>query len=261
MISVVIPMYNAEATILQSLNSIKHQTFNDLEIIIVNDGSTDKGQEIVEKFIAHNVHLSVLLINKKNEGVSKARNVGIKSASGEYIAFLDSDDEWHKDKLKIQFEILVNNPDVILLGCNRNGEHVSRFLKKKFSRLTIITSRILLYRNFFSTPSVIFRKEVINKVGLFDENQKHTEDCNYWVRICQAGTCVLLNESYVTTGGGKPSFGFSGLSSNLVEMEKGDLKNIKDGYKLGVIGIFEYFLLIGYSLLKFIRRLIIVKFR
>jgi glycosyltransferase involved in cell wall biosynthesis len=261
MISVVIPMYNAESTIISCLDSVKNQTYLDFEIIIINDGSQDNGPNLVRQFISQNAQLDIKYLEKENGGVSLARNIGMKLAKGEYIAFLDSDDEWHKDKLKVQFEVLHSNPSIDLLGCNRNEEHFEKFYTKKFTRLTSISSRILLYKNFFSTPCVILKKEVLNNVGFFDEDQKYMEDCNYWMRICNQGNCMLLNESYVTAGGGKPYFGFSGLSSNLIGMEKGDLKNIKDAYKLGIVGNLEYCFLTFYSILKYIRRVIIVKLR
>lgn len=262
MISVVIPMYNASETILSSLKSVLNQSYTgEIEIIIVDDGSTDSSFNIVNQFIKNNKSKSISIINKTNGGVSTARNVGMKAAKGEFIAFLDSDDIWEHEKLEKQMEILLGNKEIILLGCNRNNEDISNFFFKKFSRLTRISSRLLLYKNFFSTPTVIIRKEVLMETGFFDETQRYAEEGNYWIRICKEGKCMLLNESYVLTGGGKPDFGFSGLSSNLKEMERGELKNIKDALNLKIIGRFEYCFLISYSILKYLRRVIIVKLR
>lgn len=262
MISVVIPMYNASETILSSLESVLNQSYTGkVEIIIVNDGSTDDSLEKVSDYVLKNRLDHVLIIDKENGGASSSRNAGMKIAKGDFIALLDSDDEWEKEKLQIQVELLFANPDISLLGCNRNSEKFNRFFFTKFNRLTVMTSRLLLYKNFFPTPTVIFRRNILDKIGFFDENQKYSEEGNYWLRICHEEKCVLLNESHVITGRGKPSFGFSGLSSNLKEMEKGELKNIKEAFQMGVVSRPEYYFLLLYSYLKYIRRIIIVKLR
>ena len=119
----------------------------------------------------------------------------------------------------------------------------------------------MLLKTFLVTPSVIFKKKILDNTGFFDEQQKFAEEGDYWIRICNKNNCYLVNESLVITGGGKPNFGFSGLSSNLWQMEKGELKNMKTALNLKIINIFEYFFLVIYSIAKFIRRLIIVKLR
>src|SRR5690554_8078017 len=105
MISVIIPMYNAEKTILNALNSIKNQTYkDDFEILVVNDGSIDKSVDCVEKFKKENPEWKIELIHQTNQGVSSARNKGLKVAKGEYIAFLDADDEWLPEKTEKQMK-------------------------------------------------------------------------------------------------------------------------------------------------------------
>jgi glycosyltransferase involved in cell wall biosynthesis len=262
MISVVIPMYNSSGTILQSIRSVLDQSYEgEIEIIVVNDGSTDDSLNLVRNFCKNYQQLSIIIIDKKNGGVSSARNAGMQIAKGEFIALLDSDDEWNKNKLQEQMKVLSAHPEIDLLGCNRNNEVITSFIFKKFERLTYISSRLLLYKNFFSTPTVIFKRDVLKTVGFFDESQRFAEEGNYWIRICNKGTCMLLNESYVITGGGKPDFGYSGLSSNLLKMEKGELKNIKDALALKVINYVEFIILNIYSIAKYLRRVLIVKLR
>ena len=185
----------------------------------------------------------------------------MRRAEGDYIALLDSDDEWLPKKIEKQMSIFEKNSDIDLLGTNRNNEHFKIFLGFKFNYLTKISSKLLLLKTFLVTPSVIFKKKILDNTGFFDEQQKFAEEGDYWIRICNKNNCYLVNESLVITGGGKPNFGFSGLSSNLWQMEKGELKNIKTALNLKIINIFEYFFLVIYSLVKFIRRLIIVKLR
>ena len=261
-ISVIIPMFNAENTIETALDSIKNQTYKcEYEIIIVNDGSNDASKTIVENYIIRNPQMNITLVDQANGGVSKARNEGLRRAKGGYIALLDSDDEWLPKKIEKQMSIFEKNSDIDLLGTNRNNEHFKSFLGLKFNYLTRISSKLLLMKTFLVTPSVIFKNKILDNTGFFDEQQKFAEEGDYWIRICNKNNCYLVNESLVITGGGKPNFGFSGLSSNLWQMEKGELKNMKTALNLKIINFFEYFFLVSYSVIKFIIRLIIVKFR
>ncbi|SHG48751.1 Glycosyltransferase involved in cell wall bisynthesis [Flavobacterium micromati] len=259
-ISVVIPMYNSSKTILKTLNSVKNQTVLPFEVIIVNDGSTDNSLAIIENFVNENTFLNISIIDKKNGGVSTARNAGIKASKGNWIALLDSDDEWLSNKLQRQTEILSQNPQIDFLGTNRNGEYFSSILWKKLDLLTKISPKLLLVKFIFVVPTVIFRKSITDTIGFFDESQRYAEEGNYFIRIVQKYNCYLLNESLVLTGGGKAHFGHSGLSGNMKEMEKGELKNIRDSLALEIINIFEYLLLVVFSILKYFRRVIVVKF-
>ena len=260
-ISVVIPMYNSSKTILSTLNSVKTQTILPFEVLIIDDGSLDESATIVEDFISNNLTLNIHLVKKVNGGVSTARNAGIKLAQGDWIALLDSDDEWLPNKLERQIQVLSENPNIDFLGTNRNGESFSAVLWNKLEHLTKISAKLLLFKNYFSPPTIIFKKQIFFELGGFDENQRYAEEWNYFIRIAQRYNCYLLDESLVITGGRKAHFGHSGLSGNLKQMELGELKNIKDSLNLNIINYFEYIFLIMFSLLKYVRRLLIVKFR
>jgi len=263
LISVIIPVYNSGNTIKACIDSVLNQTYTGaIEIIIINDGSKDNSRKIIEQIVENNSGpIAIQLINKINAGVSSARNMAMKLAKGELIAFLDSDDEWLPDKLKRQVEVLNRNPHIDFLGTNRNDEYFNRVLWKKLDHLTKISSRLLLVKFLFVVPTVIFKTKIIKTIGYFDESQKYAEEGNYFIRIAQKFNCYLLNESLVLTGGGKAHFGHSGLSGNLNAMELGELKNIKDALKLKIINIFQYIFLVLFSSMKYIRRLLIVKYR
>lgn len=262
LISVVIPMYNSSKTITVALDSIKNQSYKcDYQIIVVNDGSNDNSYGVVSDYINKNPSLNIQLINQLNGGVSKARNVGLKLAKGEYVAFLDSDDEWLSNKIEKQLSVFKADSEIDLLATNRNEEFFKSFLGKDFSEVNKISSRLLLLKNFLSPPTVMMKREIISEVGLFDENQEYAEEGNYWIRVCDKKNCYLLNESLVIAGGGKPAFGYSGLSRNLWEMEKGELKNISLAYKMKIVNVFEFLFLVVYSFLKYIRRFLIVGMR
>lgn len=254
-------MYNAENTIIDVLKSVQNQTFPPIEIVIVNDGSTDDSLIIVQKYKEENKKITIHIFDKKNEGVSSTRNLGMKMAQGDWIALLDSDDVWLSHKLERQKQILEANPHIDFLGTTRNDETIKSILWKKLGHLTKISAKNLLIRFVFVVPTIIFKREILDSIGYFDEQQKYAEEGNYFIRIVQKKECYLLNESLVITGGGKAHFGESGLSGNILEMEKGELKNIKDSLNLKIINIFEYFLIVLFSLMKYFRRVIIIKFR
>ena len=262
-LSVIIPMFNSENTILTCIYSALNQTYKGkIEIIVINDGSIDNSQLIVEEIIKNNnSDIEIQLINKENGGVSSARNAGIKLAKGDWIALLDSDDEWLSNKLERQIQVLRDNPTIDFLGTNRNGEYFDKILWKKLSVLTRISPKLLMVKFIFVVPTVIFRKDIVSDVGYFDETQKYAEEGNYFIRIAQKYNCFLLNESLVITGDGKAHFGHSGLSGNLVAMEKGELKNLKDALNLKIINHLEYSCLLVFSILKYYRRILIVKAR
>ena len=260
-ISVVIPMYNAADTIVRALDSVKRQTYRcGYQILIVDDGSDDNSREVVDRYMADNPQMDITVVSQPNRGVSAARNAALRQADGDYIAFLDSDDEWLPEKIEKQIAVFQQNADVDLLGTNRNGEHIKSLFGLKFRHLTRISSKMLLFKNFFPTPSVIIKNDREKKI-VFEENRHFMEDAECWIRFCKRNNCYLLNESLVITGGGKPSFGFSGLSSNMKKMHQGEIKNIQVAYDSSIINRFEYCFFYVYSSLKYLRRLIISRFR
>lgn len=190
-ISVVIPLYNKEQSIVETLNSVKAQTFSDYEVIIVNDGSSDTSAKIVEEWIKNTDGISIRLINKNNGGVCSARNRGIKEAKGDYVAFLDGDDLWDKDYLLEQSKMIADFPNCDIWGINfakidskGNEETDSTGLPSGFrgiiSDYFSMSNRI---SDLCSSSSVVIRKSVCDVVGLFDERVKFAEDNDMWWRI------------------------------------------------------------------------------
>ena len=121
-ISVVIPMYNASKSIIKALDSIKFQTYKaDYQILIINDGSKDDSEAVVNQYILDNPRMNITLISQENSGVSKARNTGLKNVSGDLIALLDADDAWFKEKLEVQIQIINQNLSIDFLGASFEG--------------------------------------------------------------------------------------------------------------------------------------------
>lgn len=255
MISVIIPVYNAEKSIEKSLISIKNQTWEGVfEIILVNDGSSDRSKTIIENYQQNHQDQNIILINQENSGVSKARNAAMKIAQGDYIALLDSDDEWLPEKTEKQMKFL-ENQNIDFITSLWNNENITFPYKlHPPNKLVKITLKKLLFKITGQTSTAIFKRKIFENTGFFDENQNYSEDANYWMRISEKNQMYLLPEKLVIAGNGKKSFGFSGLSANLKEMEKGIQKNIWEMYQTKRINFPEYLFYFVISKLKFAMR-------
>ena len=259
-ISVIVPMYNSSKTIINTLNSIKEQTYRDFEIIVIDDGSNDDSSTLVEDFILSNDELPMTLLKKANGGVSSARNMGIKAAQGDYIALLDSDDRWLPEKLNKQVKILNSNPEISFIGTLHNNLKLG-FPYSVNGDLIKVSFRQLLIKMAPSTITSLFKKDLINAVGGYDENQKYAEDGNLWLRFSKVCKMVILNENLAIAGDMKPLYGHSGLSGSLAGMQEGELKNIREMHDLGYLNYLEFKTYSLYSNLKYWRRCIVVKLR
>lgn len=260
-ISVIIPVYNREDTIIDALNSIKNQTAlkEIIQIIVVDDGSTDKSIEIVEKYRNDNPNLPIELFKQSNGGASVARNTGLKNAKGEWIAFLDSDDEWLPNKIERQLEITNEVPEIDFLGTGCDDIPLS-ILGRKINKLYKANINDLLLKCFPCTPTILMKKNIFDQIGGFDERWRYAEDGEYFTRICLSFNYYYLPESLVITGHGKRSFGESGLSSNLKAMYEGNVNIIKRmKEKHNISNSFYLFLRVFYYL-KYIRRIVISSF-
>jgi len=263
LISVIIPLFNAANSIKRCINSVLNQDFaGPIEIIVINDGSTDtSAQQVTELMEAYRrPDRKILLISQQNGGVSKARNTGLKIAEGSLIAMLDADDEWAQDKLSIQLEVLESNPEIDFLGCARNNEPLV-LMGKRIDTLHCATVLELLVKMYPQTSTAIFKKSLLNKVGLYDEKLTHGEDGDLWIRLCAAGNFWYDPRSLVITGDGKPSFGHSGLSANLKAMQWGCEANLMMAKRNGYISLPLYTVLYLYGKMKYIRRILITKAR
>lgn len=259
-ITVIIPMYNSKDTIEKTIESVLNQTYKEpMEIVVVNDGSTDGCEKIVEEIIANNkTNKTLKLINKKNGGASSARNVGIKESLGEWIALLDSDDIWLPDKIQKQIDEVSKNTDIKFIGTNRNNE-VYPFFGKSKKRLYSVSSKEILFKWWPSTPTVMFHKSLFFEVGGYDEKLVGAEDSDFWLRCANKTRIYVLNEFLVYTGGGKRSFGESGLSANMPKMYEGEILALKGAKKRKQINLFEYFGFYLWLTAKYIRRMLIVR--
>lgn len=254
-VSVVIPCFNCQDTIIRAIESVWNQKLRPSEVIIVNDCSNDETLSILNEIYDYYGGDWVKIINlEQNYGPSYARNIGWKKATGDYIAFLDADDSWCPDKIKIQYSLMEKNRNIYISG------HLMMYpgLKKrnnKISNFTItkLTFEDFLIKNYFSTPSVMVKREIIER---FDITQKYSEDYLLWLNILWKYKEGFLINDYLGELHKKP-YGESGLSANLFLMEKGELKTYKKIFsKVGGIKKLLFIPTVSISLVKFIRRFI-----
>lgn len=251
-LSIIIPCYNCAETICECVESVVNEAIaNNLsyEIIAVDDGSSDNTLLILNKLAFENKNIKV--ISQSNSGPSVARNVGLKLASGDFIALNDADDKWLPGKLKVQLEYLHQNPDIDLL-CAKYGNCRRTEIKQE------ITLKKEVFHNYFSPQTSIFRKKVLVCGNIyFSENQKYSEDMKFIIDVMQHYKCMYIPILSTVPVISKCVFGESGLSSHIWKMEKGEVKNIYHVFKINQISFFYMIIAIAWSLIKYFRRIII----
>ena len=193
-VSVIIPTYNRANLIGKAIKSVLKQTYQDFEIIVVDDGSTDNTGEIIRSF--KDKRVKYIEKYKKNKGISVARNIGIKMARGKYFAFLDSDDEWLSEKLSKQIKVLqYESPEVGAVYSNlcymdENGKNTNKLRNPKKEGYIY---EDLLGKNYVGPPStLLIRKECFHRVGLFDDLLNAQEDWDMWIRIAKYYRFALI---------------------------------------------------------------------
>lgn len=200
LISVIIPTYNREKTILRSVMSVLNQTYKNLELIVVDDCSTDNTKEVVSQIKDSRFKYYCL---ERNSGACVARNYGIEKAAGEYIAFNDSDDQWHKDKLEKQLSFLINN-NVDVTVCSMDvydegsSEKMYTFPDSKKSPEGAVSFDSLLKYNCTSTQ-MLFCKIECFKENLFDSNMPRFQDWEECLRLSKKYKFFHQNEILVDT--------------------------------------------------------------
>lgn len=200
--SVIIPSYNRHSLLRKAIDSVLSQTFKDFELIVVDDGSTDKTPEIQNEYGNR-----ILYISQENKGVSSARNAGIKVSSSPYIAFLDSDDLWMPEKLDSHHSFIMDNPQISVHQTDeiwiRNGRRVNPKIKHKKKSGDIFIESLALC--LISPSSVVIKKKILNKYGLFDENMPVCEDYDLWLRIASDEKIGLIDKKLIIKHGGHES--------------------------------------------------------
>ena len=199
LVSVVIPMYNAEKYIIETLLSVTQQTYNNYEIIIVDNASTDKSLFLVEEFCKHRPEAKVLKAKFNSGGPAIPRNIALEASNGDYIAFLDADDVWEKEKLSVQISEMTEKE--INFSCT-SAEYIDEYsvpinrspkayTSKKIKRYGI---KSLLFRNMIMTSSVIVSAKML-KYKRFEEDSRFitVEDYHLWMNLVSDEKCTFFH--------------------------------------------------------------------
>jgi len=235
-ISVVIPVYNRISLLQKAIDSILSQTIQPYEIIVVDDGSTDNAQGIIKT-----KYPQIKYIYQENQGVSSARNTGIKHSSGDYIALLDSDDTWEKEKLEKHINFIIENPNFRVSQTDekwiRNGKFVNPKKKhKKLGGKIFIPSLELC---LVSPSAVMIEKTVFDDFGVFDTSLPACEDYDLWLRVSAFEEIGLLEEKLTVKYGGHDdqlSHKFKAMDGfRVYAIEKVLKENLSDNYREAAI--------------------------
>lgn len=192
-ISILISAYNEERNIDRCFESVKNQTFQDFEIICVNDASQDQTLEKLKKWQSiFGLEKFRLINNTENIGLTKSLNLALGQARRKYIARIDADDIWLPDKLKKQVAFMEANPEYGIIGCN----YINVFKNNPATKKVIThktddeIKRKIFQRNPFAHSCILARKEIIEKAGCYDENIRYGQDYDLWLR------CLPLTKFY-----------------------------------------------------------------
>lgn len=251
-VSVIIPCFNNQDTIERALKSVEHQTARPLEVLVVDDASTDESREVVRRF-AQNTELDVRLTAlTANGGPARARNTAWDQARGDYIAFLDADDAWHPRKLELQYRVMMSDPSLIMSG----HTYEVAFENKQFHDIDEITTqtygcREALFKNRLPTPSVMILKDVNYR---FDADKRHSEDYLLWLQVLlNENSSIIICEPLFRMF--KRPYGVGGLSSQLYKAELAELEVYSRLSKVGAISRYHQISASVFSFLKYLRRI------
>jgi len=206
--SIIIPTYNRAIDLKRALSSLNNQTYTYFEVLICDDGSIDNTPEVVADF---SNDLNIKYIKIANSGIPAIpRNLGIANAKGKYIAFLDSDDWWHENKLQLAFEYLENGADLVYSDFYKVKSLTEKEIVKVRGLKDNITIDLLKNGNAICNSSVVVRKSILDKVSFFNEGQEYIawEDFDLWLRISKiTNRFVHINQPlvYYWFGGGNLS--------------------------------------------------------
>lgn len=253
-LAVIVPAYNSEATIIRALRSVCAQTKKPDKIIVIDDCSVDGTVELAVTFLrGFSIEWNVV-VNDENRGPGFSRNKAMDLSDANLVAFLDADDEWEVDKLEKQVHLFDADPEIFLCG---HAYYIEGQCSSKSygGGIKEVHRFDILRKNYFSTPSVVLRNDSDFR---FRESGYYSEDYYLWLKIILSGKkAVYIDEPLFKMY--KPAVSKTGLSSNLVSMQRGELENYTLLWRDGCITFLEYFLTCFWSCAKFLRRALIAR--
>ncbi|MEC7063829.1 MAG: glycosyltransferase family 2 protein [Bacteroidota bacterium] len=200
--SVVIPVFNKEKYIKETILSVFNQTYDNYEIIIINDASTDNSLKIIEEVISDK---AVIINNKNNLGLSASRNIGFEASSDKFVAFLDGDDVWDKNFLKEINELIINFPKESIFGTYYKENYNGKILYPKINIKEKLLGTKFVVKNFFEAnlrrliitqSCLVFKKNIFDTVGLYNPEITFAEDIDFYIRCFQNFNLAYSYQTY-----------------------------------------------------------------
>ena len=223
LISVIIPTYNRASTIVRAVESVLNQTYSNIELIVVDDGSTDETNQLLSPYI---LNRSVTYHKFENSGVAGARNIGAALARGNWLAFLDSDDEWLLNKLTEQMDFLSTHSKLQIVYTDeiwiRNGVQVNK--KNHHQKMGGMIFGECLKQCLIAPSSVLLSKKLFDEMSGFDDNYVVCEDYDLWLRISSKYEIGFINKMLIKKYGGHSDQ----LSTRFFAMDSFRIKSMKN---------------------------------
>ena len=256
-VSVVVPCFRCGATIGRAVASIAGQTQKPAEVLLVDDASGDETSYSLQQLVSGYPSWVKVLVLAHNQGPSAARNAGWEAATQPYVAFLDADDSWHPEKIRIQYRFMHDNPDIDISGHRCLWVRADGTLPQVPDELTITRISVpdLVFGTRLSTPTIMLKRQIPFR---FEANKRYAEDVHLWRQVACASNSVVRIESPLAYMHKAP-YGVSGLSAALWSMEKGDLSSLFSLYKAKHISWMLLALGSTFSLAKYLKRIMHVQ--
>jgi glycosyltransferase involved in cell wall biosynthesis len=256
-VSVIIPCYKSSAFLRRAVDSVLTQTYKPTEIIIVDDASDDSGltfkciKKIKKDYIDSGISIRTIFL-KRNSGPSRARNRGWNISTNDYIAFLDSDDAWHPKKIELQYKFMKFNSKFDVTS--HSSRTFNNSIKDKINNFNVkqVYLKKMVFKNCIQTRTVMLKRDLTLR---FDDKIRYGEDYDLWMRMMNSGV-IFGYSKQVLAYKYDDDFNYRGLSSNLLKMEKAELKVLHKQYLSGNLNILQCIVVSIWSILKFIRRFI-----
>ena len=199
LVSVILPTFNRAWTVKEAIDSVLCQDYPHIQLIVIDDGSTDNTLELLAAY-----ETDIMVLHQANKGVSAARNAGIKKSHGQFIALLDSDDSWDPKKISCQVDFFRDNPEALICQTEeiwiRNGKRVNPKVKHKKPSGMIFEPSLELC--LVSPSAVMMRKELFEIKGYFNEDFTVCEDYDLWLRVSSTLPVFLIDKPYTIKKGG-----------------------------------------------------------
>jgi glycosyltransferase involved in cell wall biosynthesis len=259
-VSTVIPCFQCVRTLARAVASVAGQTVLPQELILVDDGSGDETRSLMTQLqSSYKPGWIRLVLLDANAGAASARNAGWDEARGDYVAFLDADDAWHPRKIELQYKFMNSHPGVAVSGHGHRQVNALPDTPTEIDGVNFenISPMYVVLKNPFVTPSFMVRRCLENR---FLSGRRFMEDHFFLMEVSAAGLKLAKADTqlaYIF----KPIFGESGLSADLMRMQRSELENYSLMQRAGHLSVGSMLVLKGYSWLKFYRRVALVKIR